>query len=61
MFQVQRQGTWLLDLQNGTMRKVMADPTAEAYTGRPTAAASRTTAVRRRQMGRLGDGAITNR
>jgi hypothetical protein len=35
VFQVQRQGTWLLDLQNGTMRKVMADPTAEAYTWSP--------------------------
>ena len=35
VFQVQRQGTWLLDLQKGTMRKVMADPSAEAYTWSP--------------------------
>jgi Tol biopolymer transport system component len=35
VFQVQRKGTWLLDLQAGTMRKVMADPSAEAYTWSP--------------------------
>jgi hypothetical protein len=35
VFQVQRKGTWLLNLQTGTMRKVMADPSAEAYTWSP--------------------------
>lgn len=35
VFQVQRHGTWLLDLQKGTMRKVMADPSADAYTWSP--------------------------
>ena len=35
VFQVQRKGTWLLNLQSGTMRKVMADPSAEAYTWSP--------------------------
>jgi Tol biopolymer transport system component len=35
VFQVQRHGTWLLDLQQGTMRKVMADPSADTYTWSP--------------------------
>ena len=35
VFQVQNKGTWLLDLKKGTMRKVMADPSAEAYTWSP--------------------------
>ena len=35
VFQVQDKGTWLLELKNGTMRKVMADPSAEAYTWSP--------------------------
>jgi hypothetical protein len=32
VFQVYRRGTWLLDLRRETMRKVMADPSAEDYT-----------------------------
>ena len=35
VFQVQRDGTWLLDLDRGITRKVMADPSAEAYTWSP--------------------------
>ena len=35
VFQVQDKGTWLLDLKKRTMRKVMADPSAEAYTWSP--------------------------
>ena len=35
VFQVQDKGTWLLELKTGTMRKVMADPSAEAYTWSP--------------------------
>jgi hypothetical protein len=35
VFQVQNKGTWLLDLKKGTMRKVMADPSADAYTWSP--------------------------
>ena len=35
LVQVARQGTWLLDLRKGTMRKVMADPSAEDYAWSP--------------------------
>jgi len=35
MFQVRKDGAWLLDVANGAMRKVLADPTAEEFTWSP--------------------------
>ena len=35
MFQVRRDGGWLLDMKDGSMRKVLSDPTAEEYTWSP--------------------------
>ena len=35
VFQVHRDGTWLLDLTSGSMQKVLADPSAEEYTWSP--------------------------
>jgi len=35
IFQVYRDGAWLLDLEDGSMRKVLADPTAEEYAWSP--------------------------
>jgi hypothetical protein len=35
VFQVQHDGTWLLDLPGGAARKVLEDPTAEEYTWAP--------------------------
>ena len=35
MFQVYRDGAWLLDLPSGAMRKILADPSAEEYTWAP--------------------------
>lgn len=35
MFQVRRDGAWLLDVPSGDMRKVLADPTAEEFTWSP--------------------------
>ena len=35
IFQVRREGTWLLELKDGSMRKVLSDPTAEEYTWAP--------------------------
>jgi Tol biopolymer transport system component len=35
VFHVSRQGTWLLGLRKGTMRKVRADPSAEDYAWSP--------------------------
>jgi len=35
MFQVYRDGAWLLELSNGTMRKILSDPSAEEYTWAP--------------------------
>jgi hypothetical protein len=35
IFQVQRDGGWLLDLKNGSMRRVLEDPAAEEYTWSP--------------------------
>lgn len=35
IFQVARDGAWLLNLSNGSMRKVLDDPTAEEYTWAP--------------------------
>jgi hypothetical protein len=35
VFQVFRQGTWLLDLSDGTMRRILEDPSAEEYAWSP--------------------------
>jgi len=35
IFQVSRDGAWLLDLPDGAMRKVLSDPSAEEYTWAP--------------------------
>jgi cytoskeletal protein RodZ len=35
MFQVHRDGAWLLNVSDGSMRKVLSDPTAEEYTWAP--------------------------
>jgi cytoskeletal protein RodZ len=35
IFQVRRDGAWLLELSDGSMRKVLSDPTAEEYTWSP--------------------------
>lgn len=35
IFQVYHDGAWLLDLRNGSMRRVLDDPTAEEYTWAP--------------------------
>ena len=35
MFQVHRDGAWILELRNGSMRKVLWDPSAEEFTWSP--------------------------
>jgi Tol biopolymer transport system component len=35
MFQVHRDGAWLMDVSDGSVRKVLSDPTAEEYTWAP--------------------------
>jgi Tol biopolymer transport system component len=35
IFQVQRNGVWLLELPSGAMRRVLEDPTASEYTWAP--------------------------
>jgi len=35
MFQVHRDGAWILELRNGSMRKVLPDPSAEEFTWAP--------------------------
>jgi Tol biopolymer transport system component len=35
IFQVYRDGAWILDLRNGSMRRVLDDPTAEEYAWAP--------------------------
>ena len=35
VFQVHRAGTWMLELRNGSMRRILDDPTAEEYTWAP--------------------------
>ena len=35
VFQVSRDGAWLLELEDGSMRKVLSDPSAEEYTWSP--------------------------
>jgi cytoskeletal protein RodZ len=35
VFQVRRDGAWLLEMKDGSMRKILSDPTAEEYTWSP--------------------------
>lgn len=51
MFQVHRDGAWLLNVGDGSMRKVLSDPTAEEYTWAPD---GRRVAYHSRQSGAWG-------
>ncbi len=51
IFQVYRDGAWLLDLKDGSMRKVLSDPSAEEYTWSPD---GRRVAYHSRQAGGWG-------
>lgn len=51
MFQVHRDGAWLLNVADGSMRKVLSDPTAEEYTWAPD---GRRVAYHSRQSGAWG-------
>lgn len=51
MFQVYRDGAWMLELADGSMRKVLSDPSAEEYTWSPE---GRRVAYHSRQAGQWG-------
>ena len=51
IFQIHRDGAWLLDLKDGSMRKVLTDPSAEQYTWAPD---GRRVAYHSRQSGEWG-------
>ncbi len=51
MFQVHRDGAWLMSVADGSMRKVLSDPTAEEYTWAPD---GRRVAYHSRQSGAWG-------
>jgi transcriptional regulator with XRE-family HTH domain len=51
IFQVHRDGAWLLDLSDGSMRKILSDPTAEEFTWAPD---GKQVAYHSRQTGKWG-------
>ena len=51
MFQIHRDGAWMLDLRDGSMRKVLSDPSAEEFTWAPD---GRRVAYHSRQTGTWG-------
>jgi hypothetical protein len=58
VFQVQHDGTWLLELADESMRRVLADPTAEEFTWSPD---GRQVAYHSRKAGGWGVWVMTSR